>query len=335
MATTAHIITSHYDPADRERLERETGQYSDSAEAWEIEAKLAFKRRLAPAPRFVPASGSNESIPAPEVKKSTSEDIGGWYKALTTRTETQSKPRAQMHLPPKDPCPPQVTERRTRNNWFIMNAIDSEPASVASPTSHPSLADILEREPPPLPHEAPHKVPVFVAIGPGNKGFAMLQQSGWSEGEALGPDIARQSKRRRIIQPSVSPPVDDGASREVVDLTMSDEDSGDEEPDTSADDQNLTNTESDGGRKALLTPLGIVLKSDRLGIGLKAVTTGPYRASKKRITPNAKALAAHIRASEQLKRDKQKHGRGHRGFARRQKKEETNRRALLAYMNES
>jgi len=87
-------------------------------------------------------------------------------------------------------------------------------------------------------------------------------------------------------------------------------------------------------RKALVTPIATVLKSDRLGIGLKAKTVGPYRASQKHITHNAAAMLAHTKAAEELRKQKKTNGRGHRAFARQRKVEEANRKGLLAYMNE-
>jgi hypothetical protein len=88
------------------------------------------------------------------------------------------------------------------------------------------------------------------------------------------------------------------------------------------------------GGKALLTPLPTVLKSDRLGIGLKAKTFGPYKASQKRVTHNAAALAAHVKENEERKLFKQKVGRGSRGFARAEKRESEKRKGLLAYLNQ-
>jgi len=86
-------------------------------------------------------------------------------------------------------------------------------------------------------------------------------------------------------------------------------------------------------RTALVTPLPTILKSDRLGIGLKAKTVGPYKASQKRVTHNAAALAAHIKAAEEMKRQKKKLGHGRRGLARQHKQQVKERAELLAYMN--
>ncbi|KAJ7212036.1 hypothetical protein GGX14DRAFT_361852 [Mycena pura] len=333
MATTAYTIYSHYDPADRERLERETGQIQDSAEAWETEANIAFKRRLAPPPRFVPASGAGSVASVPQPAPKQAEDVAGWYRSLTRGGSLPLECRPSTYPDTPVRAVPRPVEKRSKNNWFIMNAIASEPPPAAAAPS--SLADILARDPPPLPHEKQYAPPVWLALGPANKGFSMLQNSGWREGEALGHNSARQPKAFRMQEDGA----DDKSSQDVIDLTISDSEMSDEEESTARDivDQNLTaatSMNSEGSsRKALVTPLGVVLKSDRLGIGLKAKTVGPFKASQKRITPNAAALAAHAKASEELRKQRKRDGKGRRGFTRRRKAEEANRRALLAYMN--
>ncbi|KAH6911389.1 hypothetical protein BKA70DRAFT_1267524 [Coprinopsis sp. MPI-PUGE-AT-0042] len=89
-------------------------------------------------------------------------------------------------------------------------------------------------------------------------------------------------------------------------------------------------TESGHGGRALLAPIATVLKADRMGIGLKPKTiagpSGAYRIPQKRVTHNAAAMAAHIRAGEELRRQKRDHGRG-------QPKEATERKEMLAYLN--
>lgn len=101
-----------------------------------------------------------------------------------------------------------------------------------------------------------------------------------------------------------------------------------------APDRQLTLPKSDDSspyaRRALLTPIATVLKSDRLGIGLKAKTVGPHKASQKRVTHNAAALAAHAKAAEESRKRKQLFGRGHKGFERQRWKDEEQRKALLA-----
>ncbi len=133
--------------------------------------------------------------------------------------------------------------------------------------------------------------------------------------------------------------VDDDSFVEVIDLTLSeDEDSENKvEADDGEDSTSTAILSADedllGGRTALITPIATTLKADRLGIGLKAKTEGPYHVSKKRITHNKAALAAHIQAAERLRRQKQEIGRGYRSFARASKKESTARQQMLAYMN--
>jgi hypothetical protein len=361
MATTSFTIHSHYDPAQREKLERETGQVPDPedvdpAEAWEAEATLTFKRQLAPPPRFVPAAGASTSAPPPISNKPGS-DVAGWYRSLT-KTEKgpagRSLPSVESAAGPSPQTVSRTLERRDKNNWFIMNAITSEPPPAAAAT--PTLADILARDPPPLPHEEKYTPPVWLAIGPANKGFTMLQNSGWSEGEALGPDIARRPVALRDgapedmtstsgghtqVQPLIKDEIldrrfgtpDEAVEREITDLSLSDSESSEE---SDVDEDNTVPTtakQAEGSRKALITPIATILKSDRLGIGLKAKTVGPYKTSQKRITHNAAAMLAHTKAAEELRKQKKRDGRGHRGFARRRKVEEANRAALLAYLN--
>lgn len=183
----------------------------------------------------------------------------------------------------------------------------------------------------------------------------MLQRSGWNEGEGLG---AHATRRARVVEPSydnvaLTERKDSGvvahtherAETSVIDLTRSDSES-EEEPDedfgtseaTSMHErmpsQSLDETSAPHSQKSLLTPIPTVLKADRLGIGLKAKTEGPYRRSKKRVTHNAAALAAHIRASKEIRRKKAEVGRGSKGFSKLHKREEERRKWMLAYLNE-
>lgn len=246
-----------------------------------------------------------------------------------------------------------------------MNAIHSDPAArIARSASCPTLADIIGRDPPPRPTEGQFKPPVWLEIGPSNRGFAMLQRSGWSEGEPLGSDVIRQPTirsphadmilslennkgkdkfkaevKQEMLEASVAGYDDVTGPRriDVVDLTLSD---SDQEVEDAVAFNHLPGTvyptrENDPhGRTALLTPIATKLKSDRLGIGLKAKTVGPYKASLKRVTHNAAAMAAHIRSAEESRRRQQKYGRGQRGFAVQRKREELDRTNLLAYMKD-
>jgi hypothetical protein len=139
----------------------------------------------------------------------------------------------------------------------------------------------------------------------------------------------------------------------MIDLTQSDTESDEEGEDEDNDDDgelnsrtpptsSTTHTEktassSDDPRAtqtALLTPLPTVLKSDRLGIGLKAKTEGPHRSSVKRVTHNAAALAAHVKAAEDRRRTRRLLGKGHRAFARADRLERERRQHMMAYLNE-
>lgn len=196
----------------------------------------------------------------------------------------------------------------------------------------------------------------------------MLQRSGWNEGEGLG---AHAIRRTRVVEPSKEDTKDpasllacydnvalaegkdscvvahahERAATDVIDLTQSDSES-EIEPDedfrtfeaTSMHERTsshpLDETSAPYSQKSLLTPIPTVLKADRLGIGLKAKTEGPYKRSKKRVTHNAAALAAHIRASKEIQRKKAEVGRGSKGFAKLHKREEERRKWMLAYLNE-
>ncbi|KAI8986229.1 hypothetical protein BD414DRAFT_488040 [Trametes punicea] len=389
MATVTHYIYSHYDPPKRkeESIVEEVSD-EEGEDPWVTESTFGARRRIKHAPRFVPAivsydeindmiGGASSSIPgAFEQRPPQSTQVSEWYRSLprassapAVNQETPSvstalstappspKSSSPAHGRPPSPAPKVVRPRRTKNDWFISKAIMSEPASPRA-TPAPTLADILSREPPPERKDQPFVPPVFLHIGPSNKGFAMLQQRGWSEGEALGAGAARRTlaqkaKERRPARTILDDPqlsvkteereVDlDGAGDvrevrkvEVVDLTLSDSDEDLEETpaEPSAEASESSSTGALHNPTALLTPIATVLKSDRLGIGLKAKTVGPYRESKKRITHNQAALAAHIRANEEMRMRKAILGRGAKSFARIAKAEAESRKRLLASLN--
>jgi hypothetical protein len=300
-------------------------------------------------------------------------NLAGWYRSLTNtlgpaEPGVPSGSQAGATFAPQEVTKKRV-EVRNKNNWFIRRAIESEPSSASS-TPPPTLADILARDPPPM--DGGYNPPVWLSLGPSNKGFRMLQQSGWNEGEGLGPRVQRRapldgdfiyakgiherkkvgSERQRISVKKEGREVrrDDGVLEmqnvDVIDITMSD---SEEDRESGSDDgsdgpssqssgplNSRFSTPSPNSPVALLTPIPTVLKSDRLGIGLKAktITNGAYRTSQKRITHGAAALAAHIRAAEDTRKMKAQVGRGHRGFARIAKREQEQRRKMLAYLNE-
>ncbi|KAA1469882.1 hypothetical protein DENSPDRAFT_835564 [Dentipellis sp. KUC8613] len=395
MATVAHTIRSDYDPAvDRARLQRETGQTPDEPvegpeeDSWQTESSFGPRRRLANAPHFVPATisfdewgsalTSTQDTPTPSISDSRPE-VAGWYRSLTKQAHidlgsTSTLPHASTSAPPPIATPSahhasyRPPKRRKERDWFISRALSSGPAS-APPTPAPTstLADILSRDPP---AEKPLRPPVFLHLGPSNKGWEMLQNRGWSEGEGLGKGVERRADAERVAQPS-PPPAPRASARpvvrikqqevqldddivevrqaQVIDLTLSDSENDNEDADEDLDADGARPSsaslvaqppavlgaphDASSTQTALLTPIPTVLKSDRLGIGLKAKTEGPYRASVKRVTHNAAALAAHVKASEDLRRRQKLVGRGKRGFERNEKIERQRRQDLMAYLN--
>ncbi|RDX49891.1 hypothetical protein OH76DRAFT_1403129 [Lentinus brumalis] len=314
-----------------------------------------------------PVAGTQTSLP-PGV--SSTPPLDAPNSAAPTKSEVDTPIAGPPHLPrPISPKPslnpsqagssthrPIAPIPRDKNNWFITKAIRSEPSSSRS-TPTPTLADIFTREPPPEPKDQPFVPPVFLHIGPSNKGFAMLQQSGWSEGEALGASAPRRTLTQKALEkrpartilddPELSVKMeerevllgdDDDEVREVrkvevVDLTLSDSDEDTDKqtaPGTALERPAIVPSHNP---TALLTPIATVLKSDRLGIGLKAKTVGPFKESKKRVTHNQAALAAHVRTTEEMRIRKSLLGRGTNSFARLAKAEAESRKRLLANLN--
>ncbi|KAF8133781.1 hypothetical protein EV363DRAFT_1161259 [Boletus edulis] len=368
MATVTHIIRSHYDSADREKLELKTGQRTDddTSDPWQTESPFSAQRRIRAAPTFVPATISYDEwgVPShtasPAVARAREEldqprtSLAEWYRSLTASSSSRQAPPPRSSSAPSLPSqdarlrlgPPQTRRRREKKNdyWFIRKALCSEPSTKPGSPA-PSLADLLARDPPPLPSEGRFTPPVWVHIGPSNRGFGMLQRGGWNEGEGLGAHVVRRVARAKDVdeRPRPSSYVQMNAP-EVIDLTLSDSEASEDdalEEEEEDDIQELGQTQPYTGgvsashmQKSLLTPLPTVLKADRLGIGMKAKTDGPYKQSKKRVTHNAAALAAHIRSAEEMRRSKAAVGKGKRGFAKIHKREEDRRKAMLAYLQE-
>lgn len=344
MATVAHYIYSHYDPPKPDDAVKQTadGEPQDEPDPWQTESAFGATNRLARAPQFVaaniPYDQLNNMIGAPATvpkakEEGTKEDVASWYRSLPRSNSTPASGGGthgtSSMQPSNTPATPigsassKPTVRPkvavTKSNWFIRRALQSE-APSAPATPHPTLADILSRDPPAASKEQALRPPVFLALGPSNRGFTMLERSGWSEGEPLGPHVVRRGpfraedaelsqrvkredvelvvrREEREVSYGLDGDVSEVKTVEVVDLTLSDsEDEEDEDtdvelnlaPGTSTSPPDVLSVSHDG--RALLTPITTVLKSDRLGIGLKAKTEGPYRASKKRVTHNQAAL---------------------------------------------
>ncbi|RDB18031.1 hypothetical protein Hypma_000703 [Hypsizygus marmoreus] len=384
MATTSHTIYSLYEPREDKSPIRETSPEEDGSDSWRYDTSFGPARP--PPPRFVPASVPSDTWNSSHIASSSNKPysplgahLSSWYRSLSSQEESEELPNTDVGVvpPPHSPrsteaSPPSSSygrprEKRNKNNWFIMNAIQSEP--LVQPDSRPpSLAEIIARDPPPLPSEGKYTPPVWLEIGPSNKGFAMLQRSGWSEGEPLGPDVVRRptgtshadmipligTKRTEVgkqeileVELADFDGVNELRKVDIIDLTLSDSEDEDEADDDKRS-RGVGETHKDSesshppahpegtlthGRTALITPIATVLKSDRLGIGLKAKTVGPYKASQKRITHNAAMLAAHIRAAEESRKRKKIYGRGKRGFTVQYKRNETDRKMLLAHLN--
>lgn len=364
----------------------------DIERAWQTEKSFGLERSLASAPRFVPAVVPYDEInnmmgiprhllDSPKAEEPTKE-VASWYKALSRRRAnavppedsaegSEVLPRARTN--PRQSTPPSVSatepsiaapcpaRKPGKNDWFITKVLQSEPSTnPPTPAPPPSLAEILARELPST-SQPPLKPPVFLALGPSNRGWTMLQQQGWEEGEGLGATAPRQAdsqpssarnvpisrkgkETERAIVKSEEREIcldADGEIREVrrvevVDLTLSDSESesvAEDDADPSSQAQLPTSAPIDPHSTPLLTPIPTVLKTDRLGIGLKAKTVGPYKQSKKRVTHNQAALAAHIRETEEMRRIRALVGRGTRGFSRLSKADAEHRRRLLASLN--
>ena len=377
MATTSYTIYSSYEPQERRVPDKFPQQLEQlDPDGWHFDPSLRSKPLP---PRFVLASlpldqdhwahGGSTSSKQDSTDATLGTDVSLWYRSLRSLDSSevhQPEPRpSNREAKPFATRQPLRSEKRNKNNWFIMKAIQSEPLSENAPS--PSLADIIARDPPPLPAESKYEPPVWLEIGPANKGYGMLQRHGWSEGEPLGPDVVRhrheqepsslemipldsQKRKRDLVKQEMREfklegydDVSEVRRVDVIDLAASD---GEDKSAAAAPSPDNSVRDPDGlpvypgpehsahNRTALLTPIPIVLKSDRLGIGLKAKTVGPYKASLKRVTHSAAALAAHIKAGEEKKKRKGEVGRGRRGYARQQKRDEADRGRLLAYMKD-
>lgn len=365
MATVAYTIYSHYEPPKLEELQQDAENNQNNLNdqqdtVWKNEARQTFPASFKAPPRFVAASASavtQDEQTRPPKPLETSEDANssaGFYRSI--RSQAPAPSLSIAHAGPSSYKPSTLPSSQQSDPWFIRKVVRSAPPPVDCPPKTSSLSEILERHPPPLPDEEQFKPRVWLALGPANKGFSMLSKQGWHEGEALGPSVHRvpniapiakskgKQKATRATQRTIEvlyehdPEVTEVRKVDVTDLTGDSEEDGsssedEDEIEASIPRAGLPHGTKADGRTALIVPLPIRLKSDRLGIGLKAKTVGPYNSTKTRVTPNAAALLAHVKGSEAMRRQKKIHGRGQRGFARKSKIEQTRRQDLLAYMN--
>ncbi|KIJ54582.1 hypothetical protein M422DRAFT_24522 [Sphaerobolus stellatus SS14] len=369
MSLVCHTIVSrHSAPRDVETIEEEV---EIDQEHWRVGTALIPTTRLhsKPAPNFVPATLECDEYGMPKAPSketissiSTPSDIvSSLYRSLTSgareklpeQSATPSTPIADDIPPPSVADPSQPP--RTRTNWFASQPIlRNEEGPRTKPES--SLSDLLARNPPPRRDEPAFTPPVFLFLGPSNKGFDMLQRKGWQEGEGLGSgrnerqgigmskfksggsstkkavisDYQGLEVKQEVVDLTLSD-TEEKPKPEVVDLTLSDTEDEediiiDEELEDDTDPMHDTPPSEHHG-KTLITPIATTLKADKLGIGLKAKR-------RKAITHTYASIAAHIRTGNQAKKEfKARFGRGSRGFARAKQKESTDRVKMLAYLN--
>lgn len=339
---TSHTIYSHFRNRDLDDLSTKDDEESAAQNCY-------MQRR--PPPRFVPASNSTRTtISRDDTTLGT--DIANWYRSLA-KPRSKCKKQKINEPPYKEGISEATTEKvrseRNEENSPIEDAIGSESSRILPP----SLAEIITRDPPPLPTERRYCPPTWLAIGPGNKGFKMLESRGWSEGEPLGLHFPRcprsppESPSRDVLQVSsrkngatlaeeyLEVSCDDlheSIKHGATDLSKSEtcqtpvcNEINDHQPDIQ---QSCRLDQPSQSRTALITPIPIVLKSDRLGIGLKAKAVGPYKTSQKRVTHGAAALAANAEASEERRKLSDRFGHGRRGYAKQQLMKEKERKIL-------
>ena len=387
MSLVCHTIVSRYTPQQRDPITA----VDEDGDPWQTESSFGPTQRLhsRPAPKFVPAAMEYDEYGMPKVAKRLepqfdksrdySMDVSAWYRSLTTRgcVKLEEQPSiAEPLCPPPTASISQSSPRPhapvqgshilhpIKHNWFTSSS-SHETATHTSKSS--TLADLLSRNPPPLPSEPTFTPPVFLTLGPSNKGFRMLQRKGWQEGEGLGSArVEGKSKTglgysraleaafregntgqcKLISQPLPHAMFLGDAKHEVIDLTLSDLES---QQDSIREVVDLTLSDSDEDGKdagdlpqapssqptphgtTLLTPIPTTLKADRLGIGLKAIRHS-QKVRAKAVTHTSAALAAHIRSGRETREERARHGRGSRGFARAKRKAERERVDLLAYM---
>jgi hypothetical protein len=181
------------------------------------DSDIYVSHRAAHPPRFVPAvlshdtlslSGQAAAASQPEKSSVNAEKagLGRWYKSLKStvdpKVQSPSEPAAfaeppMFTAPPPLPArlePTSSKKRKARSqDWFIRNALSTSPSRQSSATastasSSSSISEILSRAPPPLPGSSDPKFlpPLRTKLGPGNRGYALLAQQGWKEGEGLG-----------------------------------------------------------------------------------------------------------------------------------------------------
>lgn len=313
MATQAYTIVSHDTTLGKEptnTVQAEAILSADADALWESEAgpsNLSLARRIPP--RFVPASSTYSTIQQQKPSTSTglavkheSGDIGSWYAGLSRVQQASEQPKpipAQPASTPQAASKPKKKEPPSKNDWFIRRALSNVSADT-QPVPSTSLAHMLEQSPPSL--QEPLRPPIFLHLGPSNRGWGMLQRHGWEEGQPLGLGNAPQASSPHD-QPAVQPSSQPDSSAEPTTTT------------TIANGENPAAS----SRTALVTPLRTTLKVDKRGIAPRSRT-----APKPAVTHSFHEVRI---AAEKARRERD--GRGKRGFARTAKREAEERSRLL------
>jgi hypothetical protein len=298
--------------------------------------------------------------------------------AAVLETERPEVAQVLTKKPPAPTSAPPTTQsinKKRKRGWFD-SSVASVPLASAlhPPTPVPTIADIVTRVSSPSQGEPSSASRNFSVIPPSNRGFSILSKSlGWQEGEGLG----RSAKRRHtewahVVQSGVDTVPSAGITTETDQETEDgEEESNDEEECSSGEEDDipvqLQDTQHDpNGRRLMptaehlnnhyttcpqsnptppidqgsrITPIPVVLKHDRLGVG----------ASKKRtiLTSNTLARLAsdherrnlsggairHNETKARHRERREKFGRGRNSYARMQKQETKARERMLEYMN--
>ena len=298
---------------------------ADIDDAWKNEkSTFGLSQRILRPPKFVPAKSTGvwleSTFTPPEAEDDnqveTAENIGNWYKSLVTQTAIPSTSSGTEVATSVVTTGAEIVEAETsgqleqsRSNvehkarlkarlrdpaWFISHSLPTTPP----PSSSESVTQTLSRTLPPTPSQQGkdiEKVPVFLTIGPWNKGYQMLNKNwGWEEGDVLG--MRRGSK---VVSGAATTVDDDEKTVEpgglslddVIDLTLSEEEEEEEtiflrskfsqhdiKTSTAAEftDAELEQLregsmdDDESSTLALQTPLRATLKVDKLGIGYRA-----------------------------------------------------------------
>lgn len=202
---------------------------------WDLaaESSLSGKRVPKPFPQFVPASSTYSELSRNGDDNDASNlrvaaDTAQWYRSMVSQS-TVNHPEAKIHPDTKTTHDSEFKQRQTthveidKKSGFSEGAMSEAEMQTASTSSVSTLADMLARNPPPS--SGRFQPPVWLAIGPSNKGYAMLEQSGWTEGEGLGRHAYRRKipKHGRKGSSPLTPPIIYADKQEIHEIKLEDD----------------------------------------------------------------------------------------------------------------